>query len=97
MTSAVPGGTRFTLPDFGQSTIVLATTDLDLCDRIQRHVRSIQPVAAQMAIRQAEIQFASVREIHERLKADGHLINNEDELKKRKSAASMAARRMPRD
>ncbi len=79
----IPGGTRVTLTDFGTSTILLCTTDLALCDRIQRHVRSIQPVAARMAIRQAEIQYASVVEVHERLKADGHLINNEEDLKKR--------------
>ena len=78
-----PAGRGSRSPDFGTSTILLCTTDMALCDRIQRHVRSIQPVAAQMAIRQAEIQFASVGEVHERLKADGHLINNEEELKKR--------------
>jgi hypothetical protein len=79
----VPGGTRLTLTDFGTTTMVLCTTDIALCERIQNNVQVIKPLAAQMAIRQAEILLASVREGHERLKADGHLLNTEDELKKR--------------
>lgn len=80
----VPGGTQITLPDFGTTTAVLCTTDLELCERIRRHVRSIQAPAAGMAIRQAEVTLAAVREIHQRLKDDGHLINTEEDLKKRR-------------
>ncbi len=80
----VPGGTRITLPDFGTSTILLCTTDMALVERVRRHVRSIQAPAAGMAIRQAEVTLAAVREIHQRLKDDGHLITNEEDLKKRR-------------
>jgi hypothetical protein len=56
---------------------------MELCERIQRNVLGIRPLAVQWAIRQAELQFASVREGHERLKTDGHVLNNEEELKQR--------------
>jgi hypothetical protein len=79
----VPGGTRVTLPDFGATTLLLCTSDMALCQRIQGYVQRIRPMAAQMAIRQAELQFALVRDGHERLKVDGHILNNEEELKQR--------------
>ena len=65
--------------------MILCTTDMALCERIQRNVMSIRPLAVQWAIRQAELQLALAREGHERLKADGHVINNDEELKRRQS------------
>src|SRR5262249_50788095 len=79
----VPGGTRVNIPDFGVTTMILCTTDMELCERVQRNVLGIRPLAVQWAIRQAELQLAGVREGHERLKADGHILNNEEDLKKR--------------
>ena len=78
-----PGGTRFTLPDFGVTTLLLCTTDLDLCHRIQDAVRRIRPQAVALAIRQAEIQYQAVKDVHERLKADGHSFRSEDDIKQR--------------
>jgi hypothetical protein len=77
----VPGGTRLTLPDFGMTTMILATSDMALCERIQGFVQRIRPVAVQMAIRQAELQLALVRDGHERLRADGHGIRSEADIK----------------
>jgi hypothetical protein len=79
----VPGGTRVTLPDFGVTTLLLCTNDLDLCRRIQAAVRRIRPQAVALAIRQAEIQYQAVKQVHERLKADGHLFRSEKDLKQR--------------
>ena len=79
----VPGGTRITLPDFGTSTILLCTSDIALCRQIQEYVQRIRPRAIALAIRQAEIQYNAVSEVHERLKADGHGIRNEKDLKQR--------------
>ncbi len=78
-----PGGTRLTLPDFGLTTMILATSDMALCERIQALVQRIRPRAAQMAIRQAELQLALVRETHQRLKDDGHQLNNKKEIEQR--------------
>jgi hypothetical protein len=80
----VPGGTRLTLQDFGMTTMILATSDMALCGRLQGYVQRIRPVAAPMAIRQAELQLAMVREGHERLKADGHGIRSEEDLTQRR-------------
>ncbi len=80
----VPGGTRLTLPDFGLTTMVLCTGDTALCERVRGYVQRIRPRAAQMAIRQAELQLALVRETHERLKADGHQLNNKKEIEQRR-------------
>ncbi len=83
-------------PRLRDSTILLCTTDLALCERVRRNVQSIQPMASQMAIRQAELMFAAVREIHQRLKDDGHLINSEEELKKREKRHRFPAHRRRR-
>jgi hypothetical protein len=82
----VPGGTRITLPDFGTTTMLLCTTDMAMCQRIQEAVQQIRVLAVQLAIEQAEIQYRSVREVHERLKADGHDIRTETDLKQRRKA-----------
>ena len=82
----VPGGMRFTLPDFGTTTMLLCTTDIALCRRIQAGVQRIRPMAAQLAIEQAELRLRSVREVHGRLKADGHDIRSEYDLKLRRKA-----------
>ena len=93
----VPGGTRITLPDFGTSTILLCTTDIALCQQIQEYVRRIRPRAIGLAIRQAEIQYEVVREVHERLKADGHGIRNKkDHQAARPGWGSRSSRPMPR-
>ena len=81
----IPGGTRVTIPDFGVTTMILCTTDMALCERIQKNVQRIRPLAVQWAIRQAELEFALARDGHERLKADGHLINNEEQLEQRRA------------
>ena len=79
----VPGGRRITLPDFGTSTLLLCTTDIAFCKQIQEFVQRIRPRAIALAIRQAELRYAEVLAIHERLKADGHGILNEKDLKRR--------------
>jgi hypothetical protein len=87
----VPGGTRITLPDFGTSTILLCTSDIALCRQIQEYVQRIRPRAIALAIRQAEIQYNVVSEVHERLKADGHGIRSEKDLTQRvKSGIEMS-------
>jgi hypothetical protein len=90
----VPGGTRITLPDFGLTTMVLCTADVAVCQRVQALVQGIRPRATQMAIRQAELQLALVRETHERLKADGHQLNNKTEIDQRRKRGVEA---MPTD
>lgn len=80
----IPGGTRVTIPDFGVTTMILCTTDMALCEQIQRNVWSIRPLAVQWAIRQAELQFALAREGHERLKADGHVITSDQDIETRR-------------
>src|SRR5262249_45955166 len=82
----IPGGTRFTLPDFGTTTLLLCTTDMALCQRIQAAVRQIRPVAAQLAIEQATLQLQAVRAVHQQLKDDGHELVTEDILKQRRKA-----------
>ena len=39
----VPGGTRLTIPDFGTTAMILCTTDMDLCRRIESFVQRIRP------------------------------------------------------
>lgn len=77
-------GMRITIPEFDVTSMILCTTDIALCERIQRNVMTIRPMATQWAIRQADLQLALAREGHERLKARGHLLNNKDDLELRR-------------
>ncbi len=76
-------GTRITIPDLGVTTMILCTTDLELCRRIQKNVASIRPLAAQWAVRQAEIELARAREGLDRLQTGGHQIVSKEDLKTR--------------
>ncbi len=82
----LPGGTRITLPDFGVTTLLLCTNDMALCQQIQAAVQRIRPQAVALAIRQAEIQYQAVKDVHERLKADGHLFRSEKDIQGRELA-----------
>jgi hypothetical protein len=79
----VPGGTKLTLPDFGTSTLILCTTNMELCDRIRTAVERNRHIAVALAIEQAELQLQMTKEIHARLAADGHEIRHEKDLKTR--------------
>jgi hypothetical protein len=85
-TRRVPGGTRFTIDEFGTTSMILCTTDLSLYQRVQALVDSVRPKAVPMAIRQAELTLAAVRQVHGRLEADGHQIRTDAELQRRRKA-----------
>lgn len=72
MRERVPGGTRITLKSFDTSTLILLTTDFGLKDRLEEQIQRVRPMAVQMAIEQARIQFRQVSEITDRLIAEGH-------------------------
>jgi hypothetical protein len=79
----VPGGIQFILDEFDTTRLILCTTDMGVYERMRTAVDRVRPRAVPLAIRQAEIQLAAVKEIHARLEADGHEILSEIELKKR--------------
>ncbi|WP_435009161.1 hypothetical protein P12x_000410 [Tundrisphaera lichenicola] len=58
-----PGGLSITLEDFGLTAIVLVTTNVELKDQIEQSVNRVRPLAANLAIEQAELQRAWVIEI----------------------------------
>jgi hypothetical protein len=80
------GGREFFIEEFDTTSLLLCTTDLALYQRIQAQVDSVRPRAVPMAIRQAELLLAEVKEVHRRLEADGHEIRNDQELKDRRKA-----------
>ncbi|WP_435021370.1 hypothetical protein TA3x_002339 [Tundrisphaera sp. TA3] len=63
----VPGGMRVTLPDFGVSTILLVTTNVDLANQVKTSINNVRHLAVAYAIEQAEIQRAWVEEIDARI------------------------------
>ena len=79
-TERVPGGMRITLPDFGVSTVVLITTNLDLKNQIQAAINANRHLACAFAIEQAEIQRAWVEEIDARIVDLGHAEKDSDAL-----------------
>jgi hypothetical protein len=80
------GGREFFIQEFDTTSLLLCTTDLSLYQRIHAQVDSVRPRAVPMAIRQAELLLESVKEVHDRLEADGHQIRSDAELKQRRSA-----------
>lgn len=63
----VPGGVRFTLPEFGVATMVVLTTDLSQGEQIARQIERIRPRAVDLAIRQAQQQLQVAADINARL------------------------------
>jgi hypothetical protein len=80
------GGREFFVEEFDTTSLLLCTTDLSLYQRVQAQVDSVRPKAVPMAIRQAELLLAEVLDVHRRLEADGHQIQSDEELKKRRTA-----------
>jgi len=72
--SRVPGGTRYILPDFGGTSLVLVTTDFAMAKRIEEAIKGARPRACQLAIEQATLQLREAEEITNRLIADGHTL-----------------------
>ena len=68
----VPGGKQITVPDFGNTAIVVVTTDFSLFARFEASVNALRSKAIFMAIEQAQIHFNQVEEIHRRLADDDH-------------------------
>ena len=93
----VPGGTQFTIPDFGVTAMVLCTTDPSLPERVQAAIARVRPLAVQLAIEQAEIMFQLVTEINGRLAADGQLLVTPEDIKRRTEAGIMARPTEERD
>jgi hypothetical protein len=81
-----PGGIQFVLEEFDTTRLLLCTTDMALYERIRTAVERVRPRAIPLAIQQAELQLKAVREIHERLEADGHGIRTDTDLKLRRQA-----------
>ncbi len=82
----VPGGIQFILEEFDTTRLVLCTTDMGIYERMQAAIMKVRPRAVPLAIRQAEIQLAAVKEMHARLEADGHEIRTDIDLKLRRQA-----------
>jgi hypothetical protein len=78
----VPGGVRITIPEFGPTSIVYITTDGARISEIQAAVVKVRPLAVNLLIEQAQLQYASALEIHRLLVEDGHTMPEGDELLK---------------
>jgi hypothetical protein len=76
----VPGGIRITIPGFGPTAIVYVTTDGARVEEIQRAVARVRPLAVNLLIEQAQLQYASITEIYQMLVEDGHPMSEGGEL-----------------
>lgn len=71
-TERVPGGKNIILPEFGNTAIVVVTTDFSLFSRFEADVKALRSRAILLAIEQAQLQYDQVEEVHRRLADDGH-------------------------
>ncbi len=79
------GGREVTLgpssrSDFNTSAIVLITSDLDLKNRLEADINRVRPVAAELAIRQADYQIRWVTDTHSRLVLRGRDVEGSSAL-----------------
>lgn len=80
------GGRRFKIEDFGVTAMVLCTTDMALYARVRELVDSVRNRAVPLAIEQAELMLAAVKEVQARLEADGRSIRSETDIKLRRKS-----------
>lgn len=81
----VPGGTNIIVPEFGVTSMILCTTDMELAERTRAAILRARPMAVQLAIEQAQQQLAEVAEINGRLAADGWSITSEKDHAQRRA------------
>lgn len=74
------GGRRVVLPTFNTTALVLLTTDLSVKDRVEQAVAALSPRAADIAIKQAELQLGEVDAIHAMLVEKGSIVRSADNL-----------------
>ncbi len=67
----VPGGARFTIPEFGPTSLILVTTDFAIADRLLEAITRVRPLAVQLAIEQAELRYQEVSQINDILVRSG--------------------------
>jgi hypothetical protein len=77
--SRVPGGVEVTISDFSTTALILVTTDFELAERIEAAAERVRPLAVQMAIEQARLQYAWVSQINEQILAQGHTLYDEND------------------
>ncbi|RUL87877.1 hypothetical protein [Tautonia sociabilis] len=75
-----PGGVEIRLTDFGPTSWILLTPDLELVDRLRQSIASWAPKAAELAIEQAELLLRSTVETHSQLVLDGLDVEGSDQL-----------------
>lgn len=66
------GGRRIKLDNFGVSSLILMTTDLDLGQRLEAQINQNRSIAVQLAIRQAQLQYEWVTSINDKLVGMNH-------------------------
>ena len=65
------GGARFTIPEFGPTSLILITTDFEMADRLRSAIARVRPFAVNMAIEQAELRLQEVSQINDILVRSG--------------------------
>lgn len=76
----VPGGVRFTLPEFGVATMVLLTTDINQGEQIRAQIERIRPRVVDLALKQARQQLETAADINGRLALDGKITRDSADL-----------------
>ncbi|WP_152051704.1 hypothetical protein [Tautonia marina] len=76
----VPGGIELRLTDFGATAWVLLTPNTDLVRQLEQTIASWAPIAAQLAIEQAELQQQAIVETHSQLVLDGFDVEGSEAL-----------------
>ncbi|WP_169976097.1 hypothetical protein [Tautonia rosea] len=76
----VPGGIELHLTDFGATAWILLTPNTELIRQLEQTIASWAPIAAELAIEQAELQRDAIVESHSQLVLDGFDVKGSDTL-----------------
>ncbi|WP_165070287.1 hypothetical protein [Paludisphaera rhizosphaerae] len=81
----VPGGTFINVPEFGGTSMILCTGDMELKERLEMAIRQARPTAVALAIEQAELMYQQVADVNGRLAADGVTITTEENARQHRA------------
>jgi hypothetical protein len=76
----VPGGIEVQLTDFGATAWILLTPDTAMVRDLEQTITSWAPIAAELAIEQAELQRQAIVETHSQLVLDGFDVEGSETL-----------------
>jgi len=76
----VTGGTKITIPEFGLTSMIVFTSDINVVVRFQEQARARRQTAAQFTYDMANYELEKVLKVQENLESQGHTLPDAQDL-----------------